>query len=315
MLNITAEEKKALKGRGIIMTNDGEHFIARIVSPCGLFTNEQMQAVTDAAKKYGNGDVAMTTRLTMEIQGVPYGVADELIKDMEAVNLWVGGTGSVVRPIVACKGTVCIHGLMDTQKFADKLFHEFYVGWHGVKLPHKFKIGIGGCPNNCVKPAYHDFGIMGQSVPEYDSDLCNACKKCSVIEHCLVGAVHQDDDGQLVLDHDKCTNCGKCIGQCNFDSIEEAKHGYRVFIGGIWGKTQRNGTAVPGIYSEDEIEKLIEKAILLYREQGKTGERFGRTIDRIGVDNFIAQLLSDDVLERKQEILDAKLHLGGGATC
>ena len=61
--------------------------------------------------------------------------------------------------------------------------------------------------------------------------------------------------------------------------------------------------------------KLIEKAILLYREQGITGERFGRTIDRIGVDNFIAQLLSDDVLDRKQAILDAKLHLVGGATC
>ena len=48
---------------------------------------------------------------------------------------------------------------------------------------------------------------------------------------------------------------------------------------------------------------------------GQTGERFGRSIDRIGVENFIAQLKSDDILERKQEILDAKLHLSGGATC
>ena len=42
------------------MTNDNEHFIARIIAPCGLFTNAQMQAMTDAAKKYGNGDIAMT---------------------------------------------------------------------------------------------------------------------------------------------------------------------------------------------------------------------------------------------------------------
>ncbi|HIQ77816.1 MAG TPA: (4Fe-4S)-binding protein, partial [Candidatus Scatomorpha intestinavium] len=42
---------------------------------------------------------------------------------------------------------------------------------------------------------------------------------------------------------------------------------------------------------------------------------FGRSIDRIGVENFIAQLKSDDILDRKQEILDAKLHLSGGATC
>lgn len=75
------------------------------------------------------------------------------------------------------------------------------------------------------------------------------------------------------------------------------------------------GSPVPGIYSEDEVMALIEKALLIYREQGITGERFGRTVERIGVDNFIAQMLSDDILERKQAILDAKLHLVGGATC
>lgn len=44
---------------------------------------------------------------------------------------------------------------------------------------------------------------------------------------------------------------------------------------------------------------VIEKAILLYREQGKTGERFAQTIERLGMDNVEAQLLSDDLLTRK----------------
>ena len=88
-----------------------------------------------------------------------------------------------------------------------------------------------------------------------------------------------------------------------------------MYIGGIWGKTQRLGTRVPGIFSQEEVRKLIEKAILLYREQGVTGERFGRSIDRIGVDNFIAQLLSDDVLSRKEAILGGEKHTVGGATC
>lgn len=60
---------------------------------------------------------------------------------------------------------------------------------------------------------------------------------------------------------------------------------------------------------------MIEKALLLYREQGKTGERFAATINRLGFENVEKQLLSDDLLERKQEILDAKLHETGGATC
>lgn len=67
--------------------------------------------------------------------------------------------------------------------------------------------------------------------------------------------------------------------------------------------------------SKEEALNVIEKAILLYREQGITGERFAATIERLGFDNVEQQLLSDEILERKQEILDAQLHLTGGATC
>jgi dissimilatory sulfite reductase (desulfoviridin) alpha/beta subunit len=31
-----------------------------------------------------------------------------------------------------------------------------------VTLPHKFKIGVGGCPNSCVKPSLNDVGIEGR---------------------------------------------------------------------------------------------------------------------------------------------------------
>ncbi len=45
---------------------------------------------------------------------------------------------------------------------------------------------------------------------------------------------------------------------------------------------------------------VIEKTLLLYREQGKTGERFSDTIERLGFENVEAQLLSDEILERKR---------------
>ena len=44
-------------------------------------------------------------------------------------------------------------------------------------------------------------------------------------------------------------------------------------------------------------------------------ERFGRTIDRVGVDKFIEMLLGDEVLERKAQILGEEKHTVGGATC
>ena len=86
-------------------------------------------------------------------------------------------------------------------------------------------------------------------------------------------------------------------------------------MGGLWGKRQRLGTMVDEIYTKEQVFEMVERALFLYREQGKTGERFGMFIERIGANNFIAQLKAGDVMERKQAILDAPLHLEGGATC
>ncbi len=53
----------------------------------------------------------------------------------------------------------------------------------------------------------------------------------------------------------------------------------------------------------------------MFREQGKTGERFADTISRIGFENVQAQLMSDEILKYKDDILNAKMHMKGGATC
>ena len=315
MLKRTDAEKKALKGRGYIMTRDNEHFVARVITVDGVLTGAEMQTLSQAAEKFGNGQVAMTSRLTVEVQGLTYETIEPFNDFIAEAGLYTGGTGSRVRPIVACKGTVCVHGLIDTQELARELHETFYKGWYNVKLPHKFKIGIGGCPNNCIKPGLNDFGIMGQVVPAYDPDDCNGCKKCTVVEKCPVKAAALDEDGIMQIDRQACNNCGKCVDVCNFDCVTQERTDYKIMVGGIWGKRQRLATVIDEIYTKEEVFEMVERALLLYREQGKTGERFGMFIERIGTDNFIAQLKAGDVMERKQSILDAPLHLEGGATC
>lgn len=78
---------------------------------------------------------------------------------MAEAGLSFGGTGAKVRPVVACKGTTCVYGNLDTQALAASLYERFYVGMRQVSLPHKFKIGVGGCPNSCIKPSLNDFGV------------------------------------------------------------------------------------------------------------------------------------------------------------
>ena len=66
---------------------------------------------------------------------------------------------------------------------------------------------------------------------------------------------------------------------------------------------------------KDEVLAVVEKAILLFREQGVTGERFADTVARIGFENVQEQLLADDLLARKEENIKAENHMKGGATC
>ena len=56
----------------------------------------------------------MTTRLTMEIVGVPYERIEDLRDFLAGAGLETGGTGSKVRPVVACKGTTCQYGQLDS---------------------------------------------------------------------------------------------------------------------------------------------------------------------------------------------------------
>ena len=70
------------------------------------------------------------------------------------------------------------------------------------------------------------------------------------------------------------------------------------------GERKCPGRPLSKIFTDkEEALNVIEKAILLFREQGQTGERFARTIERLGFENVEAQLLADDLLDRKQEIL------------
>lgn len=312
---IKPEDIKRVKALGFLNNKGTDLFNGRIITVNGKITAEQTAVVAEAARKFGNGDVEFTTRLTIEVRGIHYKDIEAFREYIAPAGLETGGTGSVVRPIVSCKGTTCQYGLYDTFSLSEKIHERFYKGYHTVKLPHKFKIATGGCPNNCVKPDLNDLGIVGQLVPNFDEDMCNGCKKCQIAKLCPMKAAVVED-GVLEINKDLCNNCGRCIEQCPFDAIEDGTPGFKVYIGGRWGKKVAQGMPLSKVFtSEEDVLNVVESAILLFREQGQTGERFADTIARIGFEAVEKQLLSGELLERKQEILEAKLHLTGGATC
>lgn len=157
MLNITEDKIAELKGKGFILMKDKEHFNARLVVPAGVLEADKMIKICDIAKKYGTGVVMPTVRFSMEIPGIKYDDIENVMKECDETGVIYGGTGARVRPVVPCKGTECKWGLIDTQKMGMEIHDKFYA----AAAPHKFKINITGCPNNCAKVQFNDIGIMG----------------------------------------------------------------------------------------------------------------------------------------------------------
>lgn len=313
---VSSEEVARVKGLGFLRDkNTTDCFNCRVITRNGKITSEESHAIAEAAEKFGSGEVTMTTRLTLEIQGVPFDNIEPLRQFLMEHGLETGGTGSKVRPVVSCKGTTCQYGLIDTFALSEEIHERFFHGYANVKLPHKFKIAVGGCPNNCVKPDLNDLGVIGQRVPAVELDKCRGCKVCQIENNCPIKACKMID-GKLVIDADACNHCGRCIGKCPFDALISETDGYRIYIGGRWGKKVAQGRALDQVFTDSEaVMSVIEKAVLLFREQGVTGERFADTVTRLGFENVQAQLLSDDLLSRKQENLSSQKHLKGGATC
>lgn len=291
-LSIDPKEEKRVKGLGFLNNKNTDNFSARVITENGLVTTEQTQAIIDAANKYGNGTLAFTSRLTIECPGIPYESIDPFITELKKAGLETGGTGAKIRPIVSCKGTTCQYGLIDTFNLSKKIHERFYKGYENLKLPHKFKIAVGGCPNNCVKPDLNDLGIIGQSVPKLNEELCKTCKKCTVLNTCPLSAL-SFAEGSLKIDRSLCVNCGLCIEKCPFHAVEEEFRAYQIYIGGRWGKKNAIGKPLSQLFETPEnVMVMIDSIIHFYEKEGLAGERFAQTVERIGFDRVEASLLN-----------------------
>ena len=73
---LTPEQIKRVKGLGC--PRDKRYpdvFNVRVITRNGKITPQEHRSIAEAADRFGSGEVALTTRLTMEIQGVGCAVA------------------------------------------------------------------------------------------------------------------------------------------------------------------------------------------------------------------------------------------------
>ena len=120
-LTISAADEKRVKALGFLSNKGTDNFSGRIITVNGKITAAQQRCIAEAAEKFGNGIVTFTTRLTIEVQGIPYDKIEDFRAYIAKEGLATGGTGSLVRPVVACKGTTCQYGLLDSFGLSEEI--------------------------------------------------------------------------------------------------------------------------------------------------------------------------------------------------
>jgi sulfate adenylyltransferase subunit 1 len=275
-----AVDYKALKNGGFMRQAQKNHFSLRLKVVGGNLSAEQLVAIAEISKKYGDGYVHLTSRQGVEIPFIKLADVEAVKAELETGGVNTGVCGPRVRTVTACQGSaICPSGCIDTYSLAVEISDRYF----GRKLPHKFKFGITGCMNNCLKAEENDLGIKGGYSVELVKENCTLCGVC--VKACREGAIAKNSEG-LVIDKSKCNNCGRCVKSCPFDAWK-GESGYILSFGGTFGNLIAKGEQfLPIIRDKETLFRVADAAINFFDKYAKSSERFRIAIDRTGWNTF-----------------------------
>jgi dissimilatory sulfite reductase (desulfoviridin) alpha/beta subunit len=276
-----------LKAGGIISQRQKDMFSVRVRIVGGNVSSAQLCKISELAKQYGKNYVHITTRQGFEISHIKFEDVEKVQKELKEAGLILGACGARVRVVVACQGTdICPMALGDTQGLLKTLDERFY-GRYGI--PHKFKMGISGCPNACAKHNENDLGFMAVVEPALeDKETCIGCGLC--VEICPGKAIELVGE-KPVFDPTKCFHDGKCMGVCPTDALSACRSGWQVFVGGKWGRKPQLGLPIVNFVQLKQIPDIVEKILSVYVKLADKRERLGELINRLGLEKFCQEVL------------------------
>lgn len=276
-----ATDYATLKKGGFMRQKQKDHFSLRLGVVGGQVSSEQLAAVMNVANTYGHGYIHLTSRQGIEIPYIQLKDIDAVKEALAKGNIAPGVCGPRVRTITACQGsTTCPNGCIDSESIAKTLNDRYF----GRELPHKFKFGVTGCQNNCLKAEENDVGIKGGLKVEWIPDACIQCGVC--VKACRTDAITLTD-GKISIEQSKCNYCGRCFFACPTNAYKDTR-GYIVSFGGTFGNHISTGREIiPFIESKDDLLKVCDAAIEFFKENANPSERFKFTLDRVGFDKLV----------------------------
>ena len=199
-----------------------------------------------------------------------------------------------VAPHLPC-GVVTPEGLRKLADVAEKY------GCAAAKVTSAARIALVGINEDDVDSVWADLGMN----PGAAVGLCvRSVKTCPGTTFCRVGkqdsltvGMELDEKyhgmelpGKLKIGVSGCIN--QCAENCIKDvSLVGKPKGWTVMAGGSGGPRPRLADTIAENLNTDDALALVDRVIAYFRDNGKRGERVGRTIDRVGMDAFRAAVL------------------------
>jgi sulfite reductase (ferredoxin) len=136
----------------------------------GRVSADQLDAVAEAAARWGGGEVRTTAQQGIVIPHVPEANVEALVAHLGRHELPVDAS-SFRRGVMSCTGReFCKLAVVETKAFASTLVDELQRRLPGFALP--LSINLNGCPNSCGQHWTADVGLQGSRVktPEGTAD-------------------------------------------------------------------------------------------------------------------------------------------------
>jgi len=124
----------------------------------GLTSPRELRAIADVAERYGIPEVKVTGGQRIDLFGVKKEDLPAVWRDLNAAGMVSGHAyGKALRTVKTCAGSRwCRFGTQDSTGLGVKLERMTWGSW----MPHKFKLGVSGCPRNCAEATIKDFGVV-----------------------------------------------------------------------------------------------------------------------------------------------------------
>lgn len=122
----------------------------------GQTSPQQLIKLAQVAERYQVPLVKVTGSQRIGLYGVK---KEDLPKIWEELDMVAAQAyGKVFRSVKTCVGqSFCRFGTQKTMELGVRIEENFEY----IDTPHKFKVGVSGCPRSCVESAVKDFGIIG----------------------------------------------------------------------------------------------------------------------------------------------------------